>query len=142
MQISESVSLLDSGVSTVVEESRLVALASVDVSIDTVVADVHLSVGVPSVEILVGCVDDLGRLFGPNQIFCFLSPEALFVVDGSLIDLVVDWVREIVAVLVSDVLVFSFLYSNKDEKLSYAYHCDKYLFWLSLILIIKYSEWT
>ena len=118
MQISESVSLLDSGVSTVVEESRLVALASIDVSIDTVVADVHLSVSVPSVEILVRCVDDLGRLFGPDQIFSFLSPEALFVVDGSLIDLVVDWVREIVAVLVSDVLVFSFLYPNKNEKIS------------------------
>lgn len=75
-------------------------------------------------EILVGCVDNLGRLFGPNQIFCFLSPEALFIVDRSLIDLVIDWVREIVTVLVSDVLVFSFLYPNKNEKKSYVltYH--------------------
>jgi hypothetical protein len=79
-------------------------------SINTVVAYVHLAIRIPFVEIFVRGVHDLGWLFGPNQIFGFLLPKALFVIDRPLVNLVVDWVLEVVAVLVSNVLVFSFLF--------------------------------
>ena len=81
LHLSESVHFLNTSVRTIVVKSWLVAFTSIDMSINTVVANVHLTVRIPFVEVFVGGIDDLLWLLGPNQVFGFLGPKALFVID-------------------------------------------------------------
>ena len=74
------VSFLFSGVGTVVAERNTVSSTLIYMSVDAVVADVHLAVCIPSLKMLVTIIKDLGWLLAPNKVFCLLCPEVNLVI--------------------------------------------------------------
>lgn len=99
--------LLHAGVDTVVDEAGAVAIALIDMSVNCIVADVHLAIFEPIVDVLVLLLDDTRELLGPHELVGLLGPVLLSVADGARILLVVQRVAEIVGFTrVPNILVF------------------------------------
>jgi hypothetical protein len=66
--------------------------------IDAVVANVHLSIGVPGFE-LATLIKNCSWLLGPDELFSLLAPKFFLVVHRLLVLGVVNWVGEVVGFL-------------------------------------------
>jgi hypothetical protein len=73
--------LLNPSVCAIIDEGNLVSSTFINMPVDCVVANVHLSVWVPSMKILIACVNDLSSLLHPDELFSLLGPEAFLVLD-------------------------------------------------------------
>ena len=76
-----SVCLLNTCVSAVIGKGIVVTSTLVNVSIHSIVANVHLSIRIPLVKMLLGGIQGLGEWLGPHEILCLLGPEALLVLN-------------------------------------------------------------
>jgi hypothetical protein len=73
--------LLNPSVCAIIDEGNLVSSTFINMPVDCVVANVDLSIWVPSMKILIACVNDLSSLLYPDELFSLLGPEAFLVLD-------------------------------------------------------------
>ena len=83
-------------VTTDTMEGSLVSSSFVDVFVESVVADVGLSVDIPPWEVLSRVVEDFGVGLEPVDIFAFLVPEGYRIRPSEVVGLVVLWRHEVV----------------------------------------------
>ena len=75
-----SESFLLAGINAIRLESYKISSSLINVSVYSIIANVGLSIRVPSLQVLIGFIDHSFKLFKPNQLLSLLSPETLFIV--------------------------------------------------------------
>lgn len=97
--------MLLASVGTVEGECCRVSSSFINMTVNAVVANVHLPVYIPPFHVLVRFIKDFGRRLGPHQILSLLAPKIFFIFHGVFVLLVVELVGEIIGFLsVSDIL--------------------------------------
>jgi hypothetical protein len=79
MQLFIGISFLNTCVGTIVGNGILVTSALFNMSVNSVVTNIHLTIWVPSVQVLIACIQNFCEFFGPDQIFGLLCPETFLI---------------------------------------------------------------
>ena len=98
--------LLNVSIDAVVDDGSHVTAAFINMSVYSIITDVHLAIWEPSMQVFIRGIAHCRERLGPNQILGLLSPELFRLVYRSLILSVIDRVAEVVCYIwVSNVFV-------------------------------------
>jgi|DEB0MinimDraft_12_1074336.scaffolds.fasta_scaffold118409_1 hypothetical protein len=97
--------LLLARVGAIVRKSDAIPTSFIDMAINAIVANIHLGIRIPPMEILVRGIQDLLWLLGPYDILGLFCPKGLLILDGTVVFGIMQGVRKVVgSVSVSNVL--------------------------------------
>ena len=112
-------SFLLTSVNAVRLDSYCVSSTIFNMPVYCVVANIALSIWEPSLEVLIGLIDDGLKLLEPSQLFGLLSPESLLIFQRLLVFIIVQRICEIVRHWIVKVLVLFFIFSILQGKKAY-----------------------
>lgn len=101
-------------------DCHFVAESPRDIPVKYVFTDVDAAVWVPVVYFFVDLLDDLGVWFLPNELLGLLIPKVVSIMNGSMVDVVVNWVFKLSWNMVVENVVLAFDLRTKELWLEVA----------------------